>query len=128
MKVAPRREFGLATPVLGGLQNDIEAQIKDSVGRDTRSGSNNSVMNGGSDAKSLVERISAASVEEIDQAIGRLQRMRAALLEHSEHIRRELATFERANENAAGSLRSVSDVLMNWRRTGDAVPQSEAAE
>ena len=128
MRVAPHREFGMATPVLGGLQNDMEAQIKDSVSRDTRFGSKNAVPNGGSDAKSLVERISAASVEEIDQAIGRLQSMRAALLEHSEHMRKELATFERANENAAGSLRSVSEVLTHWRRTGDAVPQSEAAE
>ena len=131
MKVAPRREFGMATPVLRGLQSDIEAQIKDTIGRDSRFGStavSTPVQNGGSEAKDLVERISAASVEEIDQVVARLQSMRAALLEHGEHIRRELAVFESANENAAGSLRSVSELLVQWRRTGDAAPLSEAAE
>ena len=56
MKVAPRREFGMATPILHELQNDIEAQMKDTIGRDSRFVSKaepTPIQNGGCDAKSL---------------------------------------------------------------------------
>jgi hypothetical protein len=112
-----RHEFGKATPVVGGMQTEIENAMKDFVTRDTVARRPQPIPAGGSDAKSLVERISAASIEQIDAALQELQNMRVGLLAHNERIRMEIAEYENANEKVSGSLKSVSDILAQWKQS-----------
>jgi hypothetical protein len=114
-----RHEFGKATPVVGGMQTEIENAMRD-LTRDTVARRPQPIPAGGSDAKSLVERISAASIEQIDEALQELQNMRAGLLAHNERIRMEIAGYENANEKVSGSLKSVSDILAQWRQSAAA--------
>src|SRR5688572_26740822 len=106
-----RREFGMATPVAGTMRSDIEGEMSQIVARNAGALS----ASGGSDAKSLVERISAASLQEIDTALEELQSMRAGLLAHNERVRSEIAAFEAANDRVANSLNSISDILARWK-------------
>ena len=115
MQQLSRREFGKATPVVGGMQG-LESAIKDVVSGDGVPRLDGQLVQGGSDAKSLVQRISAASLQEIDEALKELQSMRSALLAHTERIRIEIADYETANSRISGSLKSVSDTLAQWKQ------------
>jgi hypothetical protein len=114
------------------VQGEIESQIKDLVRRDsifTRKERSHSVGNSSeSDAKHMVKRISAVSLEVIDQAISRLQHMKASLLDQNEKVRLQVRALELANEEACGSLKTVSDVLAQWKQSSPVASPSVAAE
>jgi hypothetical protein len=108
-----RREFRKSVPVADGMQWGIESAIKDVV---TQNGPRGQLEEGASDAKSLIQRISATSLQEIDETLKELHSMRAALLAHNERIRIEIADYETANSRISGSLKSVSDILAQWKQ------------
>jgi len=55
-------------------------------------------------------------LQEIDGALNELQNMKAALVAHNKRIRIEIAEYESANARVSGSLRSVSDILAQWKQ------------
>jgi hypothetical protein len=130
MKISRRTDFGTETAILDGIPKELEAQLQDVIRGSgfVRQGTGNLDSSGGHEATSLVERVSAASVKEIDHALADLQSMRVTLLEHNEQIRMQLAAYEEANEKAAVSVSQVSEILMQWREITSASRQPEAAE
>jgi hypothetical protein len=117
MKLTRLGDLAQATEADAGSQSEIEAQIKDLVRRDSiRKNRRDPEHDPAADSTTLIERISAASMAAIDQAIGELQNMRAKLLDHNEKVRRELRALELANEEAGVSLKTVSGILDQWRQ------------
>jgi hypothetical protein len=122
MKLTRLGELAQAAKADPEAQSEIEAQIKDLVHRDSiRKSRRDPEHDPAADATLLIERISAAAMATIDQAIGELQTMRATLLDHNERVRRELRALEVASEDASASLRAVSGILGQWRQTGPAI-------
>jgi len=96
------------------VQDEIEAQIKDLVLRDsiiTRKPRADIPERHQPDASLLIARISTACSEMIEQAINHLENMKAALLDQQEKVRREMRALEVANEDASGALKIVAEML-----------------
>jgi hypothetical protein len=122
MKLTRLGELAQATEADASSQSELEAQIKDLVHRDSiRKSRRDAEHDAAAEATLLIERISAAAMATIDQAIGELQNMRAQLLDHNEKVRRELRALEVASEDASASLRAVSGILGQWRQIGPAI-------
>ena len=111
-----RRDYRKSAPGVDGMQFGIESAIKDVVTQNGARRLDGQLEEGASDAKSLVQRISATSLQEIDETLKELHSMRAALLAHNERIRIEIADYETANSRISGSLKSVSDILAQWKQ------------
>ena len=70
----------------------------------------------GSDSVSnVIDRVSAASVEEIDRVIGELQEMREMLRRESERVRRELTGYAGLSQSAMASMRVIADTLAQFK-------------
>ena len=136
MRVAMKQmrlgELASAALAEAEVQGEIEFQIKDLVHRDsifTRKPRSQPVDTSfGPDPKHVVERISSVSLEMIDQAISRLQSMKASLLNQNDKVRLQVRALELANEEVFGSLNKVSDILTQWQQSSSAVRSSLAAE
>src|SRR5215217_5907837 len=113
------------------MQGEIEAQIKDLVHRDSmfaRKSRSHPVDREATQANQLIERISAASLATIDEALSQLQRMKSSLIEQNEKLRRELRALEFATEEAAGHLKEVANILEEWRQKNCDATKSHPAE
>ncbi len=120
MKQMRLGELASAALVEAEIQGEIESQIKDLVHRDSifaRKPRSQPVTSSEADAYQVVERISAVSLEMIDQAISRLQSMKESLLNQNEKVRLQLRALELAKEEASGSLKTVSDILAQWKQS-----------
>ena len=120
MKQMRLGELASAALVEAEIQGEIESQIKDLVHRDSifpRKPRSQPVTSSEANAYQVVERISAVSLEMIDQAISRLQSLKASLLDQNEKVRLQVRALELANEEACGSLKTVSDILAQWKQS-----------
>lgn len=61
--------------------------------------------------QALLARVTEASVQEIDQLIGRLEDMREAVRSEGERLRREVAAFADLNRSALASLKAIAETL-----------------
>jgi hypothetical protein len=62
----------------------------------------------------LIERVSGASVEEIDRVIDELQKMRGVLVAEGERIRREITGYAGLSQSAMTSLKIIADSLAQF--------------
>ena len=60
---------------------------------------------------SMIQRVSAASMAEIDRLIGELQSLRESLLNDGQRLQRELTEYVRLNQSAIESTRIVAESL-----------------
>ncbi len=60
---------------------------------------------------SIIQRVSGASVTEIDRLIGELQSQRDYLLNEGQRIQRELTEYTRLNQGAMQSTRVINERL-----------------
>jgi hypothetical protein len=67
-------------------------------------------------ANSLIQRISGASIEEIDRAIVELQGMRETLKREGERVQRELTSYASTTQSALSSVKSITDSLSQWKQ------------
>jgi hypothetical protein len=74
--------------------------------------------------QALLARVTEASVQEIDQLIGRLEDMREAVRSEGERLRREVAAFADLNRSALASLKAIAETLP--QRTEDKTAHREA--
>jgi hypothetical protein len=102
------------------MQEEIEEQVKGFVRRDTAAKRDQSqpVTANSSEAGKLVERITSASLSEIEIAVLALESMRRELLAHNERVQKELQAYEGLNQAAFGSLKSISETLAVWKSEG----------
>jgi hypothetical protein len=76
----------------------------------------------------VVERISEISLEMIDQAISQLQSMKARLLDQNEQVWVQIRALKVVNEEASGSLKTVSHILAQWKQNSPLESPLVAAE
>lgn len=118
MKLTRLGDLATATAAEVGTQSEIEAEIKELVHRDSNFARKARVSQLDVPAvdPNVLGRISAASTEIIDDAIGQLQSMKSSLLDRQEKLRLQIRALELSTEEASGSLNVISDILGQWKQ------------
>jgi hypothetical protein len=77
---------------------------------------------------SVIQRVSGASVEEIERVIGELQAMRDVLRAEGERVQREVAAYANMSQAAMGTMKVMSESLSRWRPAATAVANEPRPE
>jgi DNA repair exonuclease SbcCD ATPase subunit len=64
---------------------------------------------------SLLQRVSASSVQEIDRLISELKTLRERLHEEAERVRREIVEYASLSRAAMQSTKAIAESLSNWK-------------
>jgi hypothetical protein len=80
-----------------------------------------------SDVNTLLERMSGASLAEMDKAIQELQKARNFLRNEKERLRLEIAEHVRLTKAAIGSARAVSENITRFGTVAEDVGKTRAA-
>jgi hypothetical protein len=80
-----------------------------------------------SDVNTLLERMSGASLAEMDKAIQELQKARNFLRNEKERLRLEIAEHLRLTKAAMGSARAVSENITRFGTVAEDVGKTRAA-
>jgi hypothetical protein len=76
---------------------------------------------GGDTFASLIQKISALSVAELERMIDELQEARSYLQAEGERIEREAIGYAALSQTALESVRIISDTVSEWRKAGHPV-------
>lgn len=111
--------------------SEFEGEIRDFIRRDvtlrrhagppTDTPADNSAQH----LSSLIERVSAASVAEIDRVIGELQAMRALLQSEGDRVRREITGYAGLSQSAVATAKTIADTLAQIKAGGQTPPRQE---
>jgi hypothetical protein len=121
-----------AAAAASGVGAEVEGEIREFVRRDSgfwrRPRPAAETTEPSSDtANSLIQRISGASIEEIDRAIVELQSMRETLKREGERVQRELTSYATTTQSALSSVKSITDSLSQWKQPAPAAKQRNEA-
>jgi phytoene/squalene synthetase len=96
----------------------FEGEIREFIQRDVsmrrrarEAGGGNGVEN----VTNLIDRVSGASVEEIDRLIAQLQTMREMLHREGERVRRELTGYAGMSQSALTATKIIADTLAQFK-------------
>jgi hypothetical protein len=64
---------------------------------------------------SVIERVSGASVAEIDRVIAELSRVREMLRSEAERVQREIAGYANLSQAAMTSMKIIADSVTKWK-------------
>ena len=64
---------------------------------------------------SVIERVSGASVAEIDRVIAELSRVREMLRSEGERVQREIAGYANLSQAAMTSMKIIADSVTKWK-------------
>ncbi|MBX9827453.1 MAG: hypothetical protein K2Y27_20975 [Xanthobacteraceae bacterium] len=73
---------------------------------------------------SVIERVSGASVAEIDRVIAELTRVRDMLRSEGERVQREVAGYASLSQAAMTSMKIIADSVVQWKSQTPQVAQS----
>ena len=73
----------------------------------------------GSNLSSLIQRVSGASVSEIEKLIGELQGLRGYLLSEGQRVQREINEYARLNQATMDSTKIITESLLKWKAGPD---------
>jgi hypothetical protein len=76
---------------------------------------------GGDKFTSLIQKIAATSVEELNRLIGELQQAKAYLQSEGERIERETVGYVQLSQTALESVKIISETVGEWRKAGHPV-------
>jgi len=76
----------------------------------------------GSNLSSLIRRVSAASVSEIEMLIVELQGLRDFLVSEGQRVQHEIATYARLSQAAIESTKIINESLLKWKAAPDRRP------
>ena len=68
-----------------------------------------------SNLSSLINRVSKASVSEIEMLIAELQGLRDFLLNEGQRVQREITEYARLNQATMDSTRVITESLLKWK-------------
>jgi selenocysteine lyase/cysteine desulfurase len=72
---------------------------------------------GMSNLSSLIQRVSGASVQEIEKLIGELQELRDYLMKEGQRIQREITEYAHMSQAATKYTRIIAEKLAKWKQT-----------
>ena len=104
----------------------VEGEIRAFVRRDVssfRRPRNDSGYAGVDNISSVIERVSGASVAEIDRVIAELSRVREMLRSEAERVQREIAGYANLSQAAMTSMKIIAESVTKWKSQN---PQSSA--
>ena len=94
----------------------FEGQIREFIRRDfSRRRARDEAGSDTDSVSNVIDRVSAASVEEIDRVIGELQEMREMLRREGERVRRELTGYAGLSQSAMASMKVIADTLAQFK-------------
>ena len=73
---------------------------------------------------SVIERVSGASVAEIDRVIAELTRVRDMLRSEGERVQREVAGYASLSQAAMTSMKIIADSVVQWKSQTPPVAQN----
>ena len=73
---------------------------------------------------SVIERVSGASVAEIDRVIAELTRVRDMLRSEGERVQREVAGYASLSQAAMTSMKIIADSVVQWKSQTPPAAQS----
>jgi hypothetical protein len=109
---------------------ELEGEIRQFVRRDVagpRSHTENVSTAGVENVSSLLQLISANSVQEIDEIVGHLERLRGRLRDEGARVQRQVAEYANLSQAAMQSTKVIADTLSHWKTMPDA-PSREGEE
>lgn len=106
---------------------EVEGEIREFVRRDVSafrrqrqdSGSEAAVEN----ISSLIQRVSGASVAEIDRVVNELNAVREMLRTEGERVQREITNYASLSQAAMSSMKVITDSLSQWNNAPASQPR-----
>lgn len=96
----------------------VEGEIRAFVRRDVssfRRPRNETGDAGVDNISSVIERVSGASVAEIDRVIAELSRVREMLRSEAERVQREIAGYANLSQAAMTSMKIIAESVTKWK-------------
>ena len=115
------RRLGDINPSTGqGFEGEIREFIRRDVSMRRRTQTEGGAVDdaGVESVSNLIDRVSGASVEEIDRLIAELQAMREMLQREGERVRRELTGYAGLSQSAMTSVKIIGDTLAQFKPEG----------
>ena len=112
------------------IEAEVEGEIREFVDRDVaglRQRPENDGTIAADNISSLLQRVSASSVQEIDGLIRELKILRERLHDEGERVQREIAEYASLNQAAMQSTKVITEGLSHWERVPDAPTINERA-
>src|SRR5215212_3206010 len=133
--IIPERlgDIDQAAAAANNVGAEVEGEIREFVRRDAgfwrrpRAATTEMTEPSSDTANSLIQRISGASIEEIDRAIVELQGMRETLKREGDRVQRELTSYASTTQSALSSVKSITDSLSQWKQPAPMNNKREAA-
>ena len=104
----------------------VEGELRASIRRDVslhRSRRDNGDLT--SDLSSLVERMAAASIQEIERVMAELANVRDRLRNEATRLQGELNNYAATSQAAMNSMKIVGDSLVKWKSQTTKFPQAQ---
>jgi hypothetical protein len=105
---------------------EVEGEIREFVRRDVsvfrrqrQDGGDAAVEN----ISSLIQRVSASSVAEIDRVVTELNGVREMLRSEGERVQREITNYASLSQAAMASMKVITDSLAQWSPQGSQTRQ-----
>jgi len=76
---------------------------------------------------SLIQKIGATSIVEIEKIIGELQEAKDFLQSEGERVQRETEHYTNLTQMASASVKIISDTVAGWREAGHPLPNQSSA-
>lgn len=111
--------------------SEFEGEIREFIRRDVTlrrhagTPADATADNGAQHLSSLIERVSAASVAEIDRVIGELHAMRTLLQSEGDRVRREITGYAGLSQSAVTTVKTIADTLAQIKAGGQTPPRPE---
>ena len=118
--IRPERlsEIDEAAAAAVNTTTEVEGEIREFVRRDVSSFRRQRQDNSGDAAveniSSLIQRVSASSVGEIDRVVTELNGVREMLRSEGERIQREITNYASLSQAAMASMKVITDSLAQW--------------
>ena len=99
------------------VSNEFEGEIREFIRRDVtmrrQSEPHTGVQSdhGTENLSNLIERVSAATVVEIDRVISELQNIRSLLHSEGDRVRREITGYAGLSQSAVSTMKVIADTL-----------------
>jgi hypothetical protein len=112
------------------VEAEVEREIREFVGRDV-AGLRQRPENDGTivadNIGSLIQRVSASSVQEIDRLISDLKMLRERLNDEGRRVQREIVEYASLSQAAMQSTKIIAESLTHWKKVPDAPSIDEEA-
>jgi actin-like ATPase involved in cell morphogenesis len=108
---------------------EVENEVREFVGRDvvtnlSRHSENESEL-AARNINSVLQRVSAASVQEIDKLITELESSRDMLNSEAARVQRELVQYSTLTQAALQSTKIITESLTQWKKVPDAPTRTD---